>query len=80
MAVLRSSRPEELRRWSDADEAMRSRQLCEFLVEARGSMALELAVAISQRKFSLIGEIETVLGGIDSGEVRQILELVLRRR
>lgn len=79
MAVLRVTRPAELRRWDDADEAMRWKQFCDAFEECQGNMALELTVAISQRKVSLLEDRNSVLQRVGSQAVREILESVLQR-
>ena len=77
LAMLRSTRPSELRRWEDGDEAERCKQLREALVEGRDSNALELGVAMVQQKFSLVGDDGGVLHAIQSEGVREILATVL---
>ncbi len=79
LAILRSTRPSELRRWEDGDEAERCRQLCNALVEGRDSTALELGVAMVQQKFSLIRDDGQVLDVIQSEGVREILATVLNK-
>ena len=76
-STLRCARPPELRRWHDDDEAQRSILMRDEFIENQHNIALELAVAISQRKFSLVGEHEIDSNTIQASEVRVILQVAL---
>ena len=80
MAVLRVARPAELMRWDDAEETTRWKQFCDAFEDCQGDMALELIVAISQRKVSLLEDRNSVLERVESQAVRKILESVFQRQ
>ncbi len=73
MAVLRSARRSELRRWDDGDETERSTYLCDGFDDNQHSFALELIVAMSQQKFPRIETSDTVSEATQSPEVHEIL-------
>ena len=73
MAVLRSARRPELRRWDDEDEAERFTHLRDGFGENQHSFALELIVAMSQQKFPRIEAPNTFFEAIQSPELREIL-------
>ena len=80
LAIMRSAHPSELRRWEDGDEAGRSKQLCDALVGRQESHALEVVVALAQRKFSLIGDDVGVFEAVQSEGARQLLRTVLHQQ
>ena len=71
MAILRSARPAELRRWED--EAQRSTYLHDGFSDDQHSFALELIVAMSQHKFPRIEAPNTVLEATRPPAVHEIL-------
>ena len=80
MAILRSARRAELRRWDDEDEAERSTYLCDGFSNSQHSFALELIVAMSQQKFPRIEDPTTVSEAIQSPKVREILMRTLEKQ
>ena len=79
MSVLRNAQPSELRRWDDADENQLSGYLRRAFVDDQCSFALELTVAMSQRKFPLIADMDAELAAIQP-PVKQILSATLKRQ
>jgi len=71
MAVLRSTRPSELRRWDDKDECDRTAGFRQAFSDS--CMSLELTVALQQEKFSLMKKDPMDLQPIQPPEVREIL-------
>ena len=80
MAILRSARRAELRRWDDEDEAERSTYLRDGFSNSQHSFALELIVAMSQQKFPRIEDPNTVSEAIQSPKVREILMRTLEKQ
>lgn len=82
MAVLRSTRRSELRRWDDGDEAQRSTYLRDDFGDNQHSLALEMIVAISQRKFPLIvtEDSDANIESVRPSEVHEILLRVLEKQ
>ena len=79
MSVLRNALPSELRRWDDEDETQLSSYLCNAFVDDQCKFALELTVAISQRKFPLIANMNVRSVAIRSRDVKKILNATLKK-
>ena len=80
MSVLRNALPSELRRWDDEDETQLSSYLRSAFVDDQCSFALELTVAISQRKFPLIADMNVRSVAIRSRNVKKILSAMLKKQ
>ena len=80
MAVLRSARRSELRRWDDGDEAERSTYLRDGFGDNQRRFALELIVTMSQQKFPFVEDDDMGFEAVLSPEVREILLRVLERQ
>ena len=79
MSVLRNALPSELVRWDDEDENERSGYLRSALVDDQCCFSLELAVAISQKKFQVFSDTAEDPIAIQPPVVKEILSATLKK-
>ena len=78
MSVLRNTLPGELKRWDDDDENQRASYLRNALIDDNCCFALELTVAIAQRKFPLLTDED--LTARQPPTVKEILGATLKKQ